>query len=358
MNKKFSKIFAMALALILCMAMTVPAFAFEYNPLVVSDTTKNHSTTIDKYLVLDKNATVPAVEFEFSIEQGTAVKAEPDKNIIEIKPGPMTPSISKAAFTYNQETFDTVQEGDTLTLNDGKAYAKSTFTVNLEGVTFDTPGVYRYVITETTEDGNGFTVDKNSRYLDVTIVDNNGILEISRYELLTTDSSKSSGFENSMETYDLTISKAIAGNQGDKTDTFEFTLKIEGAKEGDTYNAYLNGTLTTITVDENGEYKFTLGHNDSLKVTGLNYGTKWTVTEDAKDYTPSVDVSGDTDASGTGNSAKDASGITADTTVAFTNTNDGIISTGILLTVAPFIVLMLVGIAGVALIIKRKSRAM
>ncbi|MCH5191431.1 MAG: QVPTGV class sortase B protein-sorting domain-containing protein [Oscillospiraceae bacterium] len=372
MNKKFSKFFALALALILCMAMAAPALAFEYDHLEVSADTPKNSTTFDKYLVLEDGARVPDVTFAFKIEPGVAVEAK--NGNYEIKAGPMNadrtkPSVENAVFTNGQGT----------TTDGGKTYATSTVKVDFTGVTFEAPGVYRYKITETTENGNGITVDGAPRYLDVVVVDDTkqaaekGELKIESYFLLNTaaniidgengekkyDGEKSSGFTNSMETFDLTVSKTVAGNQGNKEDTFEFTLKIEGGNEGDTYNANLNGSPITITLDENGEYKFTLGHNDSLTVTGLNYGTKWTVTEDAKDYTPSVTVTDDDeDATGTGNSASDkVTGITADTTAAFTNTKDGVISTGILLTVAPFAALMLVGIVGAALIIKKKSKA-
>lgn len=45
-----------------------------------------------------------------------------------------------------------------------------------------------------------------------------------------------------------------------------------------------------------------------------------------------------------------------DTNVTFTNTRGGVIPTGVIITVAPFAALMLVGIAGAAVILKKKSK--
>ena len=81
---------------------------------------------------------------------------------------------------------------------------------------------------------------------------------------------KSSGFKNSVETYDLTVSKTIAGNQGDKEDTFRFTLTIENATPGTytvTYNpANSEKTPAIVTVNSEGKCSetFTLGHAESF----------------------------------------------------------------------------------------------
>lgn len=375
MNKKFSRIFALAIALTMCVALAVPAMAFEYDSLVVDENTEKNSTTFDKYLVLDDGALVPAKEFTFSIEPGDAVKADPKEGIFEIKAGPMgenAPSVSNAVFTVGQDTYTTVQTGDTLDLDEGKAYASSVVTVDFSGVTFTEPGVYRYVIKETSVDGNGFTVDPAPRYLDVYVMDDNGALKIDGYILLGTASNitttdvdrgsqgyeegvaKSTGFVNFMETYDLTIGKLIDGNQGNKKDVFDFTVTIKNATPGAYTVTYTpedtHDNPTAITVDENGEFTgtFKLGHNETLTIADLNYGVKWSIKEDERDYAASVMIVGDEDASVTGDSAvagKD--GLIADTTVTFRNTREGVIPTGVLLTIAPFAALMLVGIAGV-----------
>ena len=88
---------------------------------------------------------------------------------------------------------------------------------------------------------------------------------------------------------------------------------------------------------------------------GLNSGAVCTVTEDAEDYTATHVIDGGN--SVTGNSSGALTLTNADRTVAFTNTREGIIPTGVLLTIAPFAIgLLLFGALAVFLIARKKRR--
>ena len=80
--RRFPKVLAAALtAATMVSSMIMPAFAANYTPVAGT------STSFDKYLVIDADATIPEIEFEFTIEAGTAIPASAGK--MEVIPGPM-----------------------------------------------------------------------------------------------------------------------------------------------------------------------------------------------------------------------------------------------------------------------------
>lgn len=123
------------------------------------------------------------------------------------------------------------------------------------------------------------------------------------------------------KTANLTISKAVTGNMGDKTQEFGFTLTANGVTEDLTDAVPTDGDIT-VTKNEDGTYSFNLTDGQSVTVS-LPYGTTYTVTEDDPNkqgdslkYTTTYKVG---DQTGTGTTYTADSGITSDTTVAFTN---------------------------------------
>ena len=218
----------------------------------------------------------------------------------------------------------------------------------------------------------GVTYDSNpTRYLDVFVVANdNNELSVNGYvlrdaatdigtngEYVEDPDVKSSGYTNSLTQYDFDFSKTISGNQGDKNKRFSFTLTITGANPG-TYPIIANNVTdnpTSITVGANGtatgEYSLTNG--STVKVVGLNAGAVCTVTENPDDYTATHKLD-----TGEENSGADSGAVTlnSDHSVAFTNTRNGIIPTGIIMTIAPFAIGICVFGAVFIFIICRKKR--
>ena len=423
MKTRFSKLMAIAMvfALIFAIAAIPASAATNYTPLGVSTSTANHSTTLKKYLVVDEDATIPNKTFTFSVAAGTAMAAT--GSTVAVIPGPVVtdaqsavtaPTITQTtAFAPTDTTYTTVQTGDTsVTLTTGQKYAKQNVVVNLDGVTFTEPGVYRYVLTEDTQTSPYSNTGSNPLYLDVYVVNDTGTnLKIDGYVLHsdtgapasnatsgTVDPSgntKADGFENEYDTKNITVSKAVSGNQASKDKYFAFTVTIANANEGDKYvvsyaddgnantsdgnadvsiSANPNAATTVIntavtqptelTVGNGGTVSqvFYLQNGQSIVIRGLGKGVTYTVTENEEDYTPSVSVTGDDDATNVDNSSHGTFGKTgtvdADITAAFTNTKDGVIPTGVLLTVAPFAIgLLLFGALAVFFVAKKKRRA-
>lgn len=211
---------------------------------------------------------------------------------------------------------------------------------------------------------------------------------------------KNDEFINDYTTYDLEFDKTVTGNQGDKSEFFEFTLEIANAVAGTVYyvdlnNAVINDTSANATnltaADTVGIYKLTvptgetsvskvfkLQHGQSIKVTGLAAGTYYTLTEDKdatngngtkikkEGYTTNSTLA-ETNAA-TGNvsavissdkyEVKDVAatgGITSDNTISYTNTREGLVPTGIILHAAPAIIAAL-AILGVIFVLALRRK--
>ena len=138
----------------------------------------------------------------------------------------------------------------------------------------------------------------------------------------------------------------------------DFTLNITGANPG-TYRVITNdvtGNPTSITVGANGtatgEYSLTNG--STVQVIGLNAGAVCTVTEDAEDYTATHRLDSGNAVSGESSGAVT---LNSDHSVAFTNTRNGIIPTGVILTIAPFAIgICVFGAIIIFIIVRRKRR--
>ena len=212
---------------------------------------------------------------------------------------------------------------------------------------------------------------------------------------------KSEGFKNTYVTHDLTFSKTVTGNQGSKDKYFAFTVKIENAVAGTVYavsyaddgndnttdgdadkniSANPNNATTCITSDVTQPAKLTVGengtvtqtfylqHGQKIVIRGLAKGTKYTITEAPEDYTPSaVATAGDDKNTGDAveagsaimmnNNAMSDDYIKGDAVIDFTNTRQGTIPTGVLLSIAAPAGVCIVVIAGIVyLLIKDRRR--
>ena len=331
------------------------------------------SATFVKNLVVDANTNIPNITFNYSIKRGDHVDAT--DTTIEILEG-VGASIGTAAFS-NSDTAGTIPglptDADPSNPTAGKKYAQKSVSVTFPATSFTKPGVYRYEITEVTTPAlPGVTYDSNTkRYMDVFVVaDANNTLSVDSYVLrdaattigidrryTSNPDDKSSGYTNSLTQYNFDFSKTISGNQGDKNKRFTFTLSITGANPG-VYPVEANDVTdnpTYITVGANGtatgEYSLTNG--STVKVIGLNAGAVCTVSENAEDYTATRSLDNGTAVSG--NSSGEVT-LNSNHSVAFTNTRNGIIPTGVILTVAPFAIGALLFGAVIFFVISKRRR--
>lgn len=87
------------------------------------------------------------------------------------------------------------------------------------------------------------------------------------------------------EKYDISVSKTVKGNQGDKSKSFEFILKLTGSNGlvvPGSVDVEKNGNFETMKVID-GEVKFTLSHGEKIIFKKLPAGVRYEVTETVTD---------------------------------------------------------------------------
>lgn len=391
MKKSLLALTAMVMTLVLCMTTALPAFAANTAP------TTNLTTTFKKYLVMDKDANVPDADFSFTITAGTAaangsqvIYAGDDARVIGFPVLKVDGTGSKPSATISFNPTDTaytsLEPDDTVTLKAEQKYAKKTVTVDFNDVDFNAPGIYRYIITESATSQDGIANDTTmTRTLDVFVeyanAEQGGQLVVSNYILYPgtkTDATdvdagtKDDGFTNTYSTNDLTLEKQVTGNQGDRDKYFTFTVNITGAVAGTVYTVDLTNAEASPTVDgtpktnkatltaTSGEVNATyyLKDDQFIVIQGLTGNTNYTITETSytdDGYKTSYII--DSENSVEANTTDSKTMGTTDHTVTFTNEKTGQIPTGILLEIAPYIILGVVVLAGfVALFATRRRR--
>lgn len=418
-NKKIiRKAVTLAMAGAMSLGGVVPAFAATtYTPVAGT------SCNFNKYLIMDAGDTVPNATFNFTVAPGAAVSASTsDNTVMQVLPGVGTPTIAAVTFSPSDTTATSAgsnidvartnvqrggSAGDTVQLDSGEKYATKQATVDFSSVSFDEPGIYRYIVTETANSQSGIVNDTDTdRVLDVYVTDDGtGTLVVSSYVLHTSVSDpvinatmgsadvqtaaaalsdKTDGFTNEYTTKDLKVEKEVTGNQASRDKWFEFTVTMaEGSvNANDSYvvsiaddsdantndgsaDATSGTTAATIAANQGktnpttvtgaqllAGQKFYLQHGQSVVIRGLAPSANYTVTENAEDYASAVKT-GDTNTGVIGTVAGSNKMITA----GFTNTRNGIVPTGVIFTIAPFAALTVLGGAGVAIMSSKKKRS-
>lgn len=382
----------------------------NYGPIIEGTKT----TTFDKFLVMDSQANVPNATFSYTVTAGTAKAYDVPGKKFQVLAGVDADKITMAGVGAGAEaneivfkqgdgsdTHDTTKDSMVKGLEKGKKYALKTATLNLSEVQFTEPGVYRYIITEDDTNQQAITNDAAlTRVLDVYVEDATGedgtmklkiagyVLHASEDEITSGDdfgttgtdpTGKSQGFTNSYDTSDLTLRKQVTGNQASRDKYFEFTLNIDNAQPNTKYDVVIDdadatskantatinanegqANVTSITTDASGKaiQKFYLQHGQQVTVQGIAKDTTYALTENTEDYkstantaaNPVVTIKADTDSA-------EVNGTIAskDLTTGYLNTRNGVIPTGVIMTVAPFAAVTLLGAAGMVTIKMRKK---
>lgn len=392
---------AMMAAMMMSMPM-MPVMAAGTNYGATIEGTK--TTTFDKYLVMDAQAEVPNAAFTYAVTAGAAKSYDVDGKKFEVLAGVDADLVTMAGVGTDAANEIVYKQGDAIAQDDNnyvkdydkatEKYAKKTATLDFSACKFTEPGVYRYVITES-GNNQGITNDADlTRIVDVYVNDASDDtgkkLTIAGYVLHSnaddspevemgenagsagayTDT-KSQGFTNSYDTSDLTFRKEVSGNQASHDKYFEFTVNIANAVPGTVYQVDLAGADATsgsnastiaentgktnptslkIGTDGTVTQKFYLQHGQEIKIQGLAKDTKYTVTENKEDYkSTAAGVVDYTD-------AVDGTIVSTDLKTSYLNTRDGVIPTGVIMTVAPFAAVTLLGGAGVVIMAMKKKR--
>lgn len=325
---------------------------------------------------LAATATVPQVQKQLGLNPGSTVSAT------------FTYSITPKELSTGTGNEKTYTDGPAaaiadITLTDASSSANNTgngaitFGSKSDASAFTHAGVYAWTIKENTTQNTGlgaFQDDPQVYTLIATVVNGDNGLEFSSFVIVkgeatsVTNTSKADALkfdnkytENTTEnSNDLTITKAVAGKQGDKSKQFEFTVTFtapsvlpEGKTAADVLNAITataNGA-TVVKFDNAADgattrtITFTAADAQDVTFSNVLVGTTYSVQETAVDgYAPSWKAT----ANGTESTfqANLLIGENANNGT-MTNTHEDVTPTGLVINNLPFIMLGCVAVAGV-----------
>ncbi|MBE6005125.1 MAG: hypothetical protein E7232_13810 [Lachnospiraceae bacterium] len=308
----------------------------------------------------DENAPTPTAKITFSAESVPELAVAATATTPEIKAGVGTLTFTEAVFNTNAALTQKIT---------------GTFGNTLP---FTEPGIYRYTVTEASNN-KAITNDTNaSKTLDVYVERNsNNNLEI-KYSVLSNSTAapdkkdgytaKTTGFKNTYTTYDLTLEKQVTGSMGELTKEFDFTIALAGGPKSATITAKKNNTTdVTVTFDDAGNASITnlkLADDGTFKIAGLPDTTTYTITENLNAYDGyTVSTSGSaleqltnatTNLSVSGNLSDHPA--TGAEKITFTNNRNAVTPTGVAMDIAPY-ALMVALAGGAAFTFLRKKES-
>lgn len=373
---KLKKFFAGVLAA--AMMLTVGATA-------AFATTPEYTTTPD-YVDL-------GIMKNYKVEKGTAPKEDFTFSVTYV-PDKSKPYTS----TYTYTGTKTVKFEENMTAKD-VAYTGSLGIKISDFSLPEGPGKYCFEIKETSNGTPGVTYDNSTRYLVITVANNDNLngyvyyaqLYDSNYSPATSIKGQATGtkvdganaFTNTYTANNVVISKDIKGGLGDLAAKFNFKVKLTVAdtKNANQYvgakvvhsddTAVTVGTVWSISAkdSEDGWYDVKLGRNDQLELENLPEGVIVTVKEtDGNEYTVSQNPSdissknANTSYAKIGNFTENTATVNATVgavngSIGFVNTKEGTPDMGVVLDNAPYIAMLaIVAIGGVALMLNKRRR--
>lgn len=394
--KSFS---AIVMALTLSLGMMTTAFAAQN-----SEGTEASPATakITKVLNVAEGTSAPAADFKFAFtaEEGSDAPAINDavisytnadeytvenagklektsQNVLQsvnfTHAGIYTYTVKETANTYS--ITDSTKE--TMTYSQAEYEMKVYVENNTEGT-----GVFvKYVTVEKKKNDDGSNVTEGTVKVDPNTPDGDGKGFVFNNTYVKVSTGTPDPVDPVNETAALTIGKEVAGNLGDKTKDFSFSLSLTKAStlnDEQTYHYYIaekNGEdWTKLSAYETANKKittaaattFTLKHNQKLVIVDAHAGTKYTVTETGTTYyVPSakyVENGGAETTSGIKNAGESLALTTKligenTNTVAYTNTySDTNTPTGIIINNLPFILLILIAALGMFCYVAARRR--
>ena len=389
MKKTFKTILSFALALILCVSLCAGAFADgEQDPAPTDPepTEPTFPTTayITKQLDIASMTTVPGVTFTFSFAGNTAES-------IGLQANEQIPAITAVSVTYSSSDGSNITTGSVdktvqvvfPTYTHAGVYAYNVTESNnftdtaTEVIVNDTAYYIMRVYVENTDAGLAITAVTAEKFEDadddsgekVEITDNTEGDNDFRFENNYNKISENPDPEGDEES--LKISKTVAGNYGDKTKAFSYSITVTAPENalasfktaGFTYS--INGA-TAVAGAYDTAITFTLKHGENFELFGVLTGSTYDVTETGEtDYTAKADVvvNGGDSANEKADEGEDLEleekGIGEKTNTAdFTNTYDdeSITPTGIVINNLPYVMLAVVAVAGLFFLVAASKR--
>ncbi len=329
----------------------------------------NNITAIDvsKVVTTDGNTYAPNTSFTIEVTEGEGKTFDDGTGSVTAVAG----IAGGLKGTTIQSQPDYVEgEGDSQTVVEPEDSYEFEGTLAVDSSVFTAPGIYHYVVKETTDsyDGIAYSTETYDVYLYVTnnsdysdyvvsnvVVVKNGQTDAKSDLTFTNDYGK-----NNNGTHDVKVTKVIAGTLGDKEhDTFSFTVKVNGA-EGEVYkvvytNDAVEHTTYVVSGDDNAITVPGVGDQDYIQIFGLSENDTYTVTENDVTNGKTNDGYTVTDSDNSTAAGTVSGKVTVDgTTATITNTKDASTPTGIMMDIAPYAVLVVIAAAGCFIFLRKR----
>lgn len=365
LNKALGRVATTLVAGAMLTALALPVYATD--GVQGSTETTINSLTITKELQMPTNVvTSENVDFDFTLSGENAGEGETilSNNVsLDVTSGTGT-ATGTAHFNAG------AKNGDTAT-------ATFSFSSNFS---FSNPGVYKYKINEddvSADTGYSDATNALYAYLFVKKADNPAADTIGDSKdgmviyaaVVTTNSTTANKAGAKTETWtnnymtdatgSLKVTKNIDGTMASPND--EFTFTVSGLTPNRTYvvsgTGITAGSNDKITANAKGEYQFTLKATETRTILGLT-ANEYVVTE-----TPSTEGYELTSVTGKDDDDEDISDGSADVTltteamtkeVVFVNTRNAVTPTGIVMNVAPYVLLVVVAAAGCFVFLRKR----
>jgi pilin isopeptide linkage protein len=324
------------------------------------------------------------ITFDFKIEPAE-VEANQTLSSLPLKSGvALGDDYDTVTATFDNSDYTSGTDGYNLT----KVDITKDLAFDFSKVAFTGPGVYRYNVYEDTSnaydeisyDAHDKSSDTAVFTVDVYVLDSNDTYSIQSYVIYDGTEKLPLAFLNEWDCGNLIIKKVVTEGKGNKNADFSFKLTIP--IEGDTIDLpetgyinaeiyYANGTVARsqkLEVGDDGT-EFTLKSGQYLKIQSLPEGMIYTVEElNATDYVTTIKA---TDATGTlqevgtaktyngtikcAGSSKDEN--IADNEVEFTNEREIVPDSGIVLNIAPYVIVLILAVGGAVVFFARKKNS-
>lgn len=256
-----------------------------------------------------------------------------------------------AADATDTNTAEAIQKKNVILPQPSTAVAGTDGNFTFGEITFKAEGTYKFKITENQPAAGTQTsirYDTHTTEVTVTVTkDVNGILTATAAYDNGDDGAETqkATFTNRLES--LTLSKTVTGSLGDRDKLFDFTITL---KQGDaavtgTFS-YIGGTVSGTTgtapaggeleFDSEGKAKIQLKHGQSITLLGLPVDATYTITEtdDQDGYTTTITTNNVPETSKTTNGTLSA---TQTMNIAFTNTRETTVPTGVMVDSFPWL---------------------
>lgn len=295
------------------------------------------SVDLTKTITADSNVLAPDADFTFTVEPATVSDGTENTEGEVVYSGVG----GGASFGIGDNTID-FAPGDNL--------SKST-QISLNSSVFKAPGIYRYEVKESAGSYDGMSYSDSVYYLDLYVVNGTNGFEIDAAIVRNSEGNKVDDIEfiNTYTTNNLTVQKTVTGNQGNLTKEFGFSITVTAAGGAEEQYTMIvtnqNQSTESYTLTSGEEKTFTLANGETAVIYGLSANDSYVVNEtdrNADGYTTTV-------------SGSENGKISQDTTVTYTNNRNVTAPTGIIMNIAPYIVLVAFAAVAALFFLRRRN---